>query len=62
VTDIHSSLLEYYFRILNTERISPPPLHSFQRVKRLRYRGAWLTTTICRLQTICTYLLTIHIQ
>ena len=29
--DIHSSLLEYYFRILNTERISPR--HSFQRVK-----------------------------
>ena len=52
--DIHSSLLEYYFRILNTERISPPrPLHSFQRVKRLRYRGAWfwVTTTALQLST-----------
>jgi hypothetical protein len=42
--DIHSSLLEYYFRILNTERISPlpPPLFPTRQIKRLGYRGAWV--------------------
>ena len=48
--DIHSSLLEYYFRILNTERISPlpPPLFPTRRIKRLGYRGAWVRIWIPR--------------
>ena len=42
--DIHSSLLEFYFRILYTERTSPLPLPLFptRQIKRLGYRGAWV--------------------
>ena len=42
--DIHSSLLEFYFRILYTERTSPlpPPLFPTRQIKRLGYRGAWV--------------------